>query len=428
MAYQSHILRVNLFVLALGVVGCSGEDAFPTESLGQGQGDAAAQASDWEQIARFAGRLRDGGLELREVPNNELAVSSQNFGEFTSGLVSFNTLAGDGVGTGTCTANQYCGTVTAQNGTGVLMDNMWVEITDLTATPAGAQVTWAGPAVSLSDTYKSLFVNTTSPQAANYGNFTVNQTKSLEWKFNINAGSVNATNFDFTALVYASFRYTAMSGTFLKKRAAVNACSISGSVNYLQGSDDSETDIALPFPFTLYDITYDRAVIGSNGYFLPYRTGGAVPTAAGPNQSTGTAGLAVGLYVFWDDLAFDAGNGLCAATSGAKPNRTFTLTWNNAKINAAQPAKGTWTTERVTYSLLINESSDVVTFAYNLPTGGAGITNLTRGISATTGTRVIRNGSAIGANNSFNALSAYIPANSADYGSRIVKTGTPSNP
>lgn len=421
-----HIRSLALFSLAAwGSLGCGTSDLPPVDPAFS---DATEGESEFGEVARLEGSFRDGRVTLRELPSSEIGLAPQGFGEFTSGKVAFSTLDGDGVGTGTCTSTQYCGNVQAVNNTGVLMDNMWVEITEMTATPAGAQVTWGGPAFTLSDAYRNFFVNSSNVQAGSYGNFVAGQAKTIEWKFNINAGSVQADNFDFKAPVYASFRRAAQSGSLQKKRPVLNACNISGSVNHLIGVDDQEEALVLPFPFTLYDVTYDRAVIGSNGYVLLYRTGSATPTAPVTNASMTALATPVGLYPFWDDLAFDAGDGVCVATSGTKPNRQFTVTWRNAKINTNQPSKGSWSTERTTYGLQLQETNDLVTFIYNLPTGGAGITALTRGSSATTGSRVIRNGNPIGADNSLNAPSAYIPATAVDYSARLVKTSTPINP
>jgi hypothetical protein len=103
-----------------------------------------------------------------------------------------------------------------------------------------------------------------------------------------------------------------------------------------------------------------------------------------------------------------------------------TITWHNAKINANQPLKDTWSTERITYSLVLQETIDQATFSYNLPSGG--ITSLTRGASATSGERAILNNRNFAINFNNNAPSIYIPANAVDYAARIRRSQGPANP
>lgn len=420
MSFEATPLRLATRLGLLGsvvaaLVGCSGEPLPPADE----------EADSIEPVATFAGHVDSQGLAMHEVAGQDSGVTPQGFSDFSSGTVSFSTQAGDGVNTGSCNATQYCGMVDATNATGRNMDNMFVEITSYhSITPAGAAVSWAGAPFTASGAFKSFFVNT-NVEAATYGDFAIGQTKSVEFKFNLNAGSPTADNFDFTAEVYASFRRTTASGSTPKKQVVVNACGMTGATTYLAGSDDAEANFELPFPFTLYDGTYDRAVVGSNGYILLYKTGQAAPTAPADNTNLGPA-IKPGIYVFWDDLAYDGGDGVCVAVSGTKPNRLFTVTWSNAKVSKSQPAKGTWSTEKITYSAVWQETTDRLFFNYNAPSGG--ITDFTRGIGATTGIRATRNGGNIATQYTLNRVSPYIPALATDYAARIYSTFGVANP
>lgn len=406
--------------IVLLVMGC-GAEPLPAPQ-GTDEGPSA--------IAHVKGSVVNGKLTLSTTPTEEPGVAPQGFGEFGGGTVSFDTPS-DGIGTGSCTASQYCGQVEATNLTGRLMDNMFVEITQYTYMPPGLSVTWAGPPFSISNAYANVFLNSSNIEAASYGDFAIGQTKNVEWKWDLSG--IPSADFWFDAAVYASFRRTNQSTFTSKGQPNVDACA-GGAPTFHDGADDAETNFELPFPFTLRDITYDRGVVGSNGYLLLYRTGDTVPTA-GPNsgrdnKSMMTTGVAPGLYLFWDDLAFDTGSGVCASVTGTKPNRTYTLTWRNAKINLNQSTKTTWSTQRITYSVLIRETTDQIQFSYNLPTGS--VSNFTRGQSADVGLRFVTNGVAGGlpsySSTSGGALPSFIPLSSADYNSRFIYTQRDANP
>jgi hypothetical protein len=356
-------------------------------------------------------------------------VSPQGFGEFLSGTMYFAT-TGDGIGFGSCGPTQYCADVTAENGNDTTMDNVFVEIANYAnVQPAGAAVAWAGPAFPLSATYGNFFVNSSNIQAAEYDSIESGEVKPVEWKFNLNAGSPQATGFSFALKVYGTFERTfPVSQQFQRLQDPVDACGASlGTPAYFNGGDDAEATIALPFPYTFGDITYDNAVIGSNGYLLFFSTGDSVPTRANPGLNAAiTSAVPIGYYPFWDDLAFDSGNGVCTTTAGTKPNRLFTITWHEAKIYSAQPTKGTPAAQRITYSLVLEETTDAAIFAYNLPTGG--FTNTTRGLTATIGERAIRNGVSTVAQSSFNTANTHIPAVTTDYAARIFRQQSPANP
>jgi len=415
----------------LGLLGCSSEsglqhDPSSSASLPSADDDDGAKVG-FQAIGVATGRVQDGHLTItsvERVSSDGPSLKPQGFGTFTQSLISFDTAPGDGVGTGTCTATQYCATVSMTNGTGLAMSNAFVEISDyFDVLPAGSPISWAGTPFTKSGAYASVFVNSGSVSAADYGTFTSGQTKTLEFKFNVGT----ATNFEFHIKIYGTFSRTAASASITKKLSpTVDACTIAGHSSLLTGTDDAETNFELPFPFTLYDLTYDRAVVGSNGYVLLYSTGGTPRTLTQNNTSISVLGFPQGFYVFWDDLKFDAGDGVCTATTGTTPNRTFTITWSNARIATSQPAKTTWSTQQVTYSLTLKELTDNYSYIYNLPTGG--FTDTTRSITGTTGVYVVRGGKEFANTFSFNSLSTYIPGVTTDYPERFSGTQVPFNP
>jgi hypothetical protein len=382
--------------------------------------------------------MENGHLSLVSVSDDAPGLATQGFSTFGSGKISFATEAGDGVGpgVGTCaSASEYCATVDATNNTGRLMDNVFVELTKyVTLTPAGAKVSLLTDAeAALSNAFKSVFAAGT--QAAGYGSFTVGQMKPLEMKWNLAAGSPVATNFVFQARVLASFRRRDYNDNGVvhpdTTLGPIDACTMTGHTTQLTNSDDGEATVALPFPFTLYDTTCDQAVIGANGYLLPFLTGSATPTVGASSFANvnmpGTAGPPAGFYLFWDDLKTTA-TGVCTALTGSKPARLFYVTWH-ANISTNQPTRpATFSSEAVTFSIRMQETADQFSVSYSLPTGGAGVTNFTRGIGATIGERHLLNGVAGGVKYSFNAMPTFLPADPAQYPSRFTKTGIDFNP
>jgi hypothetical protein len=390
-------------------------------------GTAGGSAAEQPQLlGTLKGSVKNGHLQFAAFTPSEPGASgmpgvrAQNFGasEYAGDEIWFATDPGDGNGTGSCTSAQYCGTVEVTNRTGRVLDDFFVEITEYTEIdpPGATGVSWAGSPFTYSQAYASVFANPTHIEAAFYGHFDVDQTKPTEFKWN----NGTSTNYYFNIAVLGTVRRSDYLSSTQASAVSSDACAIAGNTEYFASTDDAETDVALPFPYTLYDKTYDRAVLGSNGYVLFERTGDSVPSLGSGATNTSLATAAPpGLYPFWDDLAFDADGGVCVATTGTVPNRTLTITWKNAKINDAQPSKGSWAASRITTTLIVNEMSDQYTFEYLLPS--AGITSLTQGSSATTGEVGIVSGTQVGTDFSFNEPSPNIPAAAASYPFKLIR-------
>ena len=385
--FKSHFAALAL----LGVFGC-GSEATPTSSAVDlpGSGAAAESEVDVQAIGVVTGHYRDGHVSFDPMqPLGAAApgLAAQGFGTFTLNKLTFDTDDGDGVGVGGipegCSGTQYCARVNITNNTGRIMESLYSEITDyFNVAPASATPHWAGATFNRSAAYKSVFLHGTGTvEAANYGNFTVGQKKAASFIFELDG----ATYFDFHVTEYATFPRVSITGSGRNNVTATNACS-GGTL--ITDVDDAEGTIDLPFPFTMQDRTYDRAVVGSNGYLLLF-TGLTGPSLGLPSMANSNKNTAIapayqlpGFYPFWDDLAFDAGDGVCWRVTGSKPNRTFFVTWSNAKIANNQPTiPKTFGSERVTYSVSLQEQSDNFKLIYTLPSSG--ITPLTRGSSAT---------------------------------------------
>jgi hypothetical protein len=121
------------------------------------------------------------------------------------------------------------------------------------------------------------------------------------------------------------------------------------------GPGASVSDIPLPFPFTLYDLTFDTdqlpaMSISSNGAL------GFSPISS--DHSALPSGDDYTIFPFWTSLDPGA-NGVCYGSTGTAPNRRFVATWTNANVvgSAAQ--------ENMTFSAVLNETSDIIQFYYS---------------------------------------------------------------
>jgi plastocyanin len=104
-------------------------------------------------------------------------------------------------------------------------------------------------------------------------------------------------------------------------------------------SDDSVTNILLPFAYTLYAQTFTTANVSSNGNIQFVSSSTAFANACLPQSGLDTVILAL-----WDDLRTDTGGG-CAAypggcgiftsISGTAPNRVFNIEWRSVLFQPA---------------------------------------------------------------------------------------------
>jgi|GEM_PF-2066541 len=93
--------------------------------------------------------------------------------------------------------------------------------------------------------------------------------------------------------------------------------------------DDCVTSVTLPFPFRLYDQTYNSVMVSSNGnaQFVGSLTDYT-------NTCLPAAGFTYTIFPYWDDLRTDTGAncpaggcGIFTSVSGTAPNRIFNIEW-----------------------------------------------------------------------------------------------------
>lgn len=137
----------------------------------------------------------------------------------------------------------------------------------------------------------------------------------------------------------------------------------------LQG-DDVSTPVDLPFPVNLYDQSYRRAHVSSNGVLgftaaQPVYLNGRLPAVGEPNTA---------VYAFWDDLWVDGPASVRITTTGAAGQREFVVEWRDVRIvNAPEDT-------RVSFQVVLRENGPIV-----LRYRGIGDHPVEAGASATVG-------------------------------------------
>ena len=119
-----------------------------------------------------------------------------------------------------------------------------------------------------------------------------------------------------TATACATGDYTIASST---------ATIVPGTTDTGNHCDDCTTNIALPFPFTLYDQTFNSANVDSDGTLQFVSS-----TSVFGNSCLPSTNFNYAIYGHWDDLyTVDtaSGQGIITSVSGSSPNRIFNIEW-----------------------------------------------------------------------------------------------------
>ncbi|WP_040247610.1 T9SS type A sorting domain-containing protein [Psychroserpens mesophilus] len=162
----------------------------------------------------------------------------------------------------------------------------------------------------------------------------------------------------FTLIVFALL---AMSWQSQAQLSFDNACTtsfddISATGTVLVIGDDGESNITLPFSFTLDGVSSSALRVGDNGGILFGVTSGNVGTSSTPT--------APGFYAFSDDLDSDYGD-IRWEVLGTAPTRRAVIMWNNRPRYSNSASGGT-------FEIILYETSNEITFLYQDTDFGAG--------------------------------------------------------
>jgi hypothetical protein len=149
--------------------------------------------------------------------------------------------------------------------------------------------------------------------------------------------------------------------------AWIDACAAPGRVTALGAVDDEYFDGFLPFPVTFWGGRNQNYLLDSNGvvgFGRLYYNLNTIP-GTGPLRSWGLpeTRLAPAAYLFGVDL-FTGPTGICVATVGAAPNRTWVAQYLSAQLYVSY-SRGT--PSAFTFELLAYESNANLDVLYNAP-------------------------------------------------------------
>jgi hypothetical protein len=253
---------------------------------------------------------------------------------------------------GSCENEHLCGLVTITNQTSRDLDRVFMQITSVTPgfAPNDASVAAVPPGYPL-DNSMGLFA---------FGSLPAGGTGGAQAQLNFPLA--NCGDFYFDAKVMGTVRrtsYTASRTTLTTQDEWIDACSLPGMTRVLQGAGPNAVaaPVAMPFPFTLYDLTFDgdenpNLSISSNGAL-----GFSAITADHVSLPDASGSFDYTIFPYWSQLDPGA-NGVCYGVTGAAPNRKMVVTWKNANVVASTAA------ENMTFSAVLNETSDLIQFYY----------------------------------------------------------------
>ncbi|MFZ9630077.1 MAG: putative Ig domain-containing protein, partial [Ilumatobacteraceae bacterium] len=118
-------------------------------------------------------------------------------------------------------------------------------------------------------------------------------------------------------------------------------------------SDDSATNVTLPFAVTYYGDSFTSIAVGSNGLM----TFGSTATSY-TNDTIPVVGAPDGLVApFWDDLNPGVGGTVLTRTIGTAPSRTFVVSWVNVPHYSVSGSA-------LTFQAAFDEATGSITFNY----------------------------------------------------------------
>ncbi len=138
------------------------------------------------------------------------------------------------------------------------------------------------------------------------------------------------------------------------------------------GTDNTAESVTLPFNFTFYGTAYSSLYVCPNGFLSP------TSTCSGSNKSF-SDNSQVMMAPFWDDLNMDGRSSFVYTyTSGASPNRIYTVAWVKAERNDYEGD--------VTFAVQLYETSNLIVYQYkDVYFGGDNGDEVDYGRSATAG-------------------------------------------
>ena len=104
---------------------------------------------------------------------------------------------------------------------------------------------------------------------------------------------------------------------------------VPGTTDIGNHCDDCLTEVDLPFPVTLYGVSYSRLNVSANGNVQFYDDDVQWANSCFPSANLGRT-----IAAYWDDLlTYQAGKGVFTAALGSPPNRQFVIEWRATYVS-----------------------------------------------------------------------------------------------
>lgn len=328
----------------------------------------------------------------------------------------------------TCGAGQICAVVTLTNDSARQIENLRVEVVDLSA----------GSSVANGDVLGTNYPSSaTTAGGWNYPTLAAAGSAPAAWRFNS-----GGADFNFNVRVWGIYTRTGYNASVRSTITVANnvvtgdaawsdaspawrdAC-LFGTTLFSNTSSFTTAGITPPFAFTFNDATIDTDSWAGGVEVSSLGTLSLVGVANSGNLAVSDGSTPdYSFFPYWDLLSTTNGS-VCAGTdpTSSMPNRRWVVTWKN--VSLASDAN-----TRLTFSLVIQEQSDNAYFLYHRWSGTAAncaATSATQGNGATIGVR----GNGVGAVTqiSLNAAALGIhPTTCAGAGVYYKLTATPANP
>lgn len=200
------------------------------------------------------------------------------------------------------------------------------------------------------------------------------------WYFHHEGGSQFRSGDETIGYCDATINTTGAVGTYTVTAPSIpwiDACAAPGARTLLPRQDDAANLVPLPFDFRYW------GTVTSAGSMVNVTTNGWLSFDALNNaQISGMipqSGDANGVMaVYWGDN-FTRDPGMCVATVGTAPNRSFVVEWNDEHFCCMEDPM-----VHLTYEAVLHEGSNVIEFLYNTMTGAR---SQVVGLEDRTGTR-----------------------------------------
>jgi hypothetical protein len=362
------------------------------DGLGQGtavMGEYVLHVSPRQRTSKLSRLKRKGGAGPGLTPQSVDQLDLEEDNVAGSGPVNSVELVTTSVDYGfacpSSVEDSYCAHVELGNFYARTLNNVFVEVTSIKdgppLDPASQDITGHGsinsddaPSFLPDDPGLGLWKHTGLgvTTAGVVGTTATSKIAPRDWEFADPDGA--DTYIVFRVLASLSYSdYSMKTST----QAAINACSVTGSIATTPTTGSSV--VTIPFPFTFYNtqatttarVTRDGVV--TFGATLPPSAANTPFVNVNLPEDPVSISVSPGLFVFWDQLNYNTTtikqtSQICSTAVGTAPNRRFVITWQNMRgFNDVTD------TMNLTFSTILYEGSETIDLTYGSMLAAKGV-------------------------------------------------------